>query len=155
MPDGFDRARFLKVLALAESDMDGEALAAIRKATAMARTAGLSLGEAVGSGATSYDTEFQRGQVVRLETRLKKAERERESLAARVEALQEELEDYRDPLDWQDLADRFHVYHRRKRTSFHVDYAKGVAYRASINKLTVKDRINLREFASIKRRRAA
>lgn len=45
-----DRERFLKVLALAESDQDGEALAAIRKASAMARAAGMSLGEAAGEG---------------------------------------------------------------------------------------------------------
>jgi len=39
--------RFIKLLALAESDHDGEALVAIRKAAAMARAAGLSLGQAV------------------------------------------------------------------------------------------------------------
>jgi hypothetical protein len=77
------------------------------------------------------------------------------STAAYHWALCKELEDYRDPLDWRDLADRFHAHHRRKATSFHADYAKGVAYRASVNKLTTKDRINLREFASTKRWRTA
>jgi flagellar biosynthesis/type III secretory pathway protein FliH len=51
MSAAFDRERFLKVLALAESDQDGEALAAIRKASAMARAVGMSLGEAVEEGA--------------------------------------------------------------------------------------------------------
>lgn len=148
MPDGFDRARFLKVLALAESDMDGEALAAIRKAATMARAAGLSLGEAVESGEPNNATDFHRGQVVRLETRIRNAERER--LAARVEELQEKLEDYRDPLDWRDLTDRFYARQRGKSAS---DYARSVAYRAAVDKLTIKDRIKLREFASTRKRR--
>lgn len=42
-----NRDRFNKLIALAESDQDGEVLSAIRKAAAMARAAGLSLGEAV------------------------------------------------------------------------------------------------------------
>jgi hypothetical protein len=45
-----NRDRFAKLIALAESDHDGEALAAIRKAAAMARAAGLSLGQAVENG---------------------------------------------------------------------------------------------------------
>lgn len=45
-----DREKFGKLIALAESDNDHEALAAVRKAAAMARAAGLSLGEAVGGG---------------------------------------------------------------------------------------------------------
>src|SRR4051794_41175949 len=46
-----NRDRFLRVLALAESDKDGEALSAIRKAAAMARACGLSLGEAAAKAA--------------------------------------------------------------------------------------------------------
>jgi hypothetical protein len=37
----FNKDRFLKVLALAESPNDAETLAAVRKATSMAREAGL------------------------------------------------------------------------------------------------------------------
>src|SRR5690348_1223546 len=43
----FDRDKFLKVLAYAESNIDGEALNAIRRATKLARASGLSLKEAV------------------------------------------------------------------------------------------------------------
>lgn len=46
MTSTLNRDRFSKVLALAESSNDHEALAAIRRATGMARAAGLSLGEA-------------------------------------------------------------------------------------------------------------
>ena len=55
-----DREKFLKVLALVETDTDGEALNAARAATRMARAAGFSLGEAVrqigggGPAASSY-----------------------------------------------------------------------------------------------------
>lgn len=42
-----NRERLVKVLALAESDNDAEALGAIRRAATMARAAGLSLGQAV------------------------------------------------------------------------------------------------------------
>lgn len=49
----FNRDRFAKVLALAESDQDGEALAAVRKASEMARAAGMSLGQAVSGGESS------------------------------------------------------------------------------------------------------
>jgi predicted RNase H-like nuclease (RuvC/YqgF family) len=149
----FDRARFLKVLALAENDIDGEALAAIRKAAALARAAGLSLGEAAANGAADYNTHSHRLQIDRLETQLKNADRERARLdrerarlATRVEELQAELEGYRDPLDWQDLADRFYARHRA---------AKGLAYRAAVNKLTIEDRAVLREFARTKKRRTA
>lgn len=45
-----DRARFIKILALAESDHDGEALAAVRKAAKMARVAGMTLGQAAEAG---------------------------------------------------------------------------------------------------------
>jgi len=48
MTADLNRERFVKLIALAESDQDGEALAAIRKAAAMAREAGMSLGQAVG-----------------------------------------------------------------------------------------------------------
>jgi hypothetical protein len=53
-----DRDRFCKVLALAESDQDGEALAAVRKAVSMARAAGMSLGEAVSSGEPESSFDF-------------------------------------------------------------------------------------------------
>jgi hypothetical protein len=49
MSAALNRERFVKLLALAESDQDGEALSAVRKAAAMARAAGMSLGEAVGT----------------------------------------------------------------------------------------------------------
>src|SRR4051794_9338743 len=42
-----DRDRLLKVMALAESDADAEALAALRKARELARAAGLSLSDAL------------------------------------------------------------------------------------------------------------
>lgn len=49
MASPFNRDRFAKVIALAESEHDGEALVAVRKARDIARSAGLSLGEAVSS----------------------------------------------------------------------------------------------------------
>jgi hypothetical protein len=149
----FDRARFLKVLALAESGIDGEALAAIRKAAALARAAGLSLGEAVANGATDYDTHSHRWRIECLEELLEygkreraRLDRERARLAARVKELQVELEGHLDPLNWQDLADRYCSRHRA---------AKGLAYRAAVNRLTIEDRSILREFARTKKRRTA
>ena len=56
MTKSLNRDRFAKVLALAESPSDGEALAAIRKAAAMARAAGLSLGEAL-NGTENYNVD--------------------------------------------------------------------------------------------------
>ncbi|MEI8396294.1 MAG: hypothetical protein WCF85_16290 [Rhodospirillaceae bacterium] len=55
MNTSLNRDRFIKVLSLAESGNDHEALAAVRKAAIMARSAGLSLGQAVGNG-TGADT---------------------------------------------------------------------------------------------------
>ena len=43
-----DRQKLAKLIALAESPNDHEALIAVRKASTLARSAGLSLGEAVG-----------------------------------------------------------------------------------------------------------
>ena len=47
MTTPLNRDRFSKLISLAESPNDNEALAAVRKAASMARAAGLSLGEAV------------------------------------------------------------------------------------------------------------
>jgi hypothetical protein len=55
MATTLNRARFIKIIALAESTNGAEALAAIRKATALARAAGLSLGEAVQGNSSSDD----------------------------------------------------------------------------------------------------
>jgi flagellar biosynthesis/type III secretory pathway protein FliH len=76
-----NRDRFMKLIALAESNQDGEALSAIRKAASMARAAGMSLGEAVGSHAdgpantlTSFMTEYEltlaRARIAELERKL-------------------------------------------------------------------------------------
>ena len=46
MTQSFDRVRFLKLVALAESTNDAEALSALRKAADAARAAGMSLSEA-------------------------------------------------------------------------------------------------------------
>jgi hypothetical protein len=47
MAETLNTERFVKLLALAESSEDGEALAAVRKAAALAQAAGMSLGQAV------------------------------------------------------------------------------------------------------------
>jgi hypothetical protein len=49
MTSTFDRARFLKLIALTESANDAEALAALRKASEMARASGMTLSEAAAS----------------------------------------------------------------------------------------------------------
>jgi hypothetical protein len=87
MTPTLDHAQFLKIIALAESPSDPEALAAIRKATSLARAAraaGLSLGEAVsgnfgaegwGSGYSSgYDNGRQSGFAAGQESRHPNAE---------------------------------------------------------------------------------
>ena len=186
-----DRERFLKILALAESDQDGEALAAIRKAAKMARAAGMSLGEAVDGGrdadshsdfrtlrleielttarATIVDLQrklangndnaayakgFQKGQAYGSELA---AAQLRQQAFQRVRELEAELEAYRPPLDWMDLAERFYSTFRRGAKA---PFAKGVLYRASTNKLTPLDQTELRHFAEngrkpAKRRRRA
>jgi len=75
MTKRFDRERFAKLMALAESDNDHESLAAVRKAAAMARAAGLSLGEAVNSGSkgdvlgwvTGYEAGVRTGSAMNFE----------------------------------------------------------------------------------------
>lgn len=179
----FDRTRFTKVLALAESEHDGEALAAVRKAVVMARAAGLSLGEAVGTG-TDSDTaldlhaltlklelsaarreiaDLRRQLVGRTdEARLDaahvkgyerghaagKAEGMREAKMEanrRVREVEAELEAYRAPMDWVELAERFAFKNQR---GVAVAFAKGVLYRAKTNKLTPTDQAELRKFAA-------
>lgn len=178
MTHQLNRDRFLKVLSLAESDHDAEALAAIRKAAAMARAAGMSLGEAVGG--TEQDSLTGLREMI-LETELAAARREiadlkrkasserddanfakgfeagkrygaeqagaemKEQAFRRVKQLEAELEAYRAPLDWTELAERFYSKNRRGLKS---PYAKGMLYRASINKLTPSDQAELRSFAA-------
>ncbi|WP_404379947.1 hypothetical protein [Caenispirillum salinarum] len=179
MGNTLDRARFLKVLALAESDVDGEALAAIRKAAAMARAAGLSLGEAV-EGVAFPDTlpaDMLEAELILYRDRIAALERElaeavedrdgrrrayRDGLAAgraaaadRVRAVEVELEAFREGMDWPALADRYHSGHRRGARG---EYAKGLLYRASVGRLSADDQAELRRFATAsdrKRKRAA
>lgn len=184
MSTTFDRARFVKLLALAESDVDGEALAAVRKAASMARAAGLSLGQAVDAGASTnaspsclpdsvrvnlleMELDICRNHLAALQDELERTKTNdgsyrrgydlgyRDGMAAantaaraaadeRVRALEAELEGYREGMDWPAVADRFHTKHRRGARS---EYAKGVLYRATTNRLTPEDQAELRRFA--------
>jgi transcriptional regulator with XRE-family HTH domain len=70
-----DKERFAKVLALAGSDIDGEALAAIRKARKMLQTANMSftdIARSFGSGGRASGGES--GELTRLRVRLADAE---------------------------------------------------------------------------------
>ncbi|RJF81878.1 hypothetical protein D3877_17425 [Azospirillum cavernae] len=180
MSKPFDRAKFNKVLSLAESDQDAEALAAVRKAASMARAAGLSLGEAVNgtdpdggtvstlrtmmmeaelatarreiaelrrktSGAGD-DATFQRGFEAGQRYGADRAAADlREQAFRRVRELEAELEAFRAPLDWLTLAERFYAKFRRGAKA---PFAKGLMYRASVNKLMPADQAELRKFAA-------
>lgn len=186
MSKPFDRAKFNKVLSLAESDHDAEALAAVRKAGAMARAAGLSLGEAVNGSDTDGGT-VSTLRTMMMEAELATARREiaelrrktsgsgddatfergfqagqrygadraaadlREQSFRRVKELEAELEAFRAPLDWMDLAERFFAKFRRGAKA---PFAKGLLYRASVNKLMPADQAELRKFAATMARKA-
>lgn len=186
MSKPFDRAKFNKVLSLAESDHDAEALAAVRKAAAMARAAGLSLGEAVNGPDTDGGTVSTLRMMV-MEAELATARREiaelrrktsgggddatfergfqagqrygadraaadlREQAFRRVKELEAELEAFRVPLDWVDLAERYYAKFRRGAKAA---FAKGLLYRASVNKLMPADQAELRKFAATVERKA-
>lgn len=89
----FDRSRFVKVLALAESGNDAEALAALRKAAALARAAGFSLGEAVGGTARPPKVEARNADMAKtigqLRYRLVAATERIKDLKTRATALAE------------------------------------------------------------------
>jgi hypothetical protein len=69
----FDQAKFMKLMALTESDHDGEALAAARKAKSMARANGMSVPEAIekcgrgGGKSTRLSRDFQAEMAARAE----------------------------------------------------------------------------------------
>ncbi|HLN23348.1 MAG TPA: hypothetical protein VK558_05120 [Patescibacteria group bacterium] len=88
-----NRDRFVKLIALAESNQDHEALAAVRKASEMARAAGLSLGQAVtsasGTAPRDYMAEIEltmaRARIVVLERQLAAGADEAQLVTARAE----------------------------------------------------------------------
>jgi transcriptional regulator with XRE-family HTH domain len=85
----FDHARFAKVLALAGSDADGEALAALRKARDMLRAADLSfthVAQTFAAGTVRDTTETQY-----LRQHLATAERFNRMLQSRIDALERQL----------------------------------------------------------------
>ncbi|MBF0392396.1 MAG: hypothetical protein HQL38_06915 [Alphaproteobacteria bacterium] len=155
-----NRDRFVKVIALAESDQDGEALAAVRRAAVMARAAGMSLGQAIEGIAerptSSLDALVSRsceaqieasrmeGYARGLKAGRKEAEAEmRDKASRRVQELEAELEAHRQPLDWMAVAEAFAFKHQR---GFRSDFAKGILYRSRTNRLSAEDKAELRRF---------
>jgi len=157
-----DYPKFAKVLALAESSNDAEALAAVRKAASMARAAGMSLGQAVGRQSTTsgfsplgtHKPSYEMGKMVGRQEGFESAVRfvshevkRMERLKAQVAELEAELaaiEDRRPPLDWVDLAERHFAANRRGHAK---EIAKGLLYRATTGQLTDRDKAFLRRFA--------
>jgi hypothetical protein len=132
-----NKDRFLKILALTESPNDAEALAAMRKATSMAREAGMSLGEAVGGKESdkAFSEGWQGGHSAGATLARREAEVARAEANRRIRELEAELEGYRDPLDWVRMADRARCCQFTK-------------YRPATNKLTAEDKAELRRFAA-------
>lgn len=190
MTKELNRDRFNKLIALAESDHDAEALAAVRRAAVMARAAGMSLGQAVASGTGADTTPSLRLMTVEMElagARLRIADLERRLAAGadqaaleeahiqgyrrghragvaeaerearmkadrRIREVEAELEAYRQPLDWLDLAERF--AHKDQRGTLSA-YAKGILLRARTNKLLPEDQATLRKFSTKKTKKTA
>jgi len=161
-----DRGKFGKILALGESPNDGEALAAIRMATKLARAAGMSLGEAVEAPALYkiHDTTrgahtqadvlaaFESGRQVGIRAGAKE---HRSALRTMVAKLETELEAYRAEIPWPDIAE---AYFSRNGHGPRKEYAKGMIYHARTNRLQPEDLAELRRWdhaRNKKNRRAA
>lgn len=177
-----NRERFRKVLALAESDNDAEALAAIRRAAMMARAAGLSLGQAVeapadtGAGLSDVvrvalmesELTLCRERIARLERQLAEvgtsagvyqrgyADGQKAAAADARREAGERVRDLERELEaFREVMDWPAVadrFHSRHRRGTRAEYAKGLLYRASVGRLTADDQAELRRFATAEAR---
>lgn len=158
----FDRERFGKVLALAESPNDGEALAAIRMATKLARVAGLSLGQAIEApiirDIRERDTgkaghkELSEAYEAGLQAGLRVGAKElKTALRKQVEDLETELEAYRAECPWPDLAENYFFANQRGGRK---DFAKGLILRSRTNRLQPEDHAELRRWDDARQRRS-
>lgn len=163
-----DLNRFTKALALAESDQDGEALAAIRAAARMARGAGLSLGQAVDPMTAIHTVAAQAfGTVRRLieldeiaaagtrgEEALRAAfdagarvggEDTERRLTLRIRQLEIIVDAYRAAIPWSDLVKRYRQRYRRGRKGI---WAREMQQRLSVGGLTAEDAAELVSFVN-------
>src|SRR5689334_3906511 len=101
------------------------------------------MAETFGQELSVKEIETARGSLERLDRQIADANRERENLSAKIRHSEAELKEARNSPDWQALAERYQCRHLGGSRS---RYARGLNYRAMMNRLTPEDQAELRTF---------